>query len=195
MPQTSIWTQLLPALVGVFGAVLGVAVTSWATRNRERGQYVWERRANIYLELMRDVRAVDNAVFNHREWVLRHKQDGEDNPPTLAPLTFEDPAKFEELALFCSHVVVNRLSYYLFEYKEWKKFHDDWGPELLRDLGNELRSEAAYDLRVKRYRRKDRAEDAKEQAYVWRARIRRLLKKPIKYYRNRQFWRERRGAD
>ncbi|MFC5139788.1 hypothetical protein ACFPK1_16225 [Actinomycetospora rhizophila] len=177
----------------MFGAVLGVVVTAWATRSRERGQYVWERRANIYLELMRDVRAVDNALFAYREWDLRGKRNGEENPPTIAPLTFEDPAKFEELALFCSHTVVNRLHYYLFEYKEWKKYHDDWGPKLLNDLGNGLRSEAAYDLRVKRYRRKDRAEDAREQVYVWYRRIMRFLKKPIKYYRHRQFWRHRKG--
>src|SRR4051794_39435680 len=83
MPPTSIWGQLLPALVGVFGAVLGVAVTSWATRSRERNHYAWERRANLYLELLGDVGVADDVV------------DGKMEP---VKLTFEDPARFEELA-------------------------------------------------------------------------------------------------
>lgn len=183
IPPTSIWGQLLPALVGVFGAVLGVLVTAWATRNRERGQYVWERRANLYLELLRDVRTVDDAVHNH--W---HPNDDYQSPDRL---TFQDPARFEELALYCSHVVVNKVRYYHFEYEEWRQYHDDWGSTLLLKLGNQLRSEAAYDLRVRRYRRKDRADYVMDQVYSWRSRTLRLLKKPYKAYRNWRFWRDR----
>jgi hypothetical protein len=210
MPPTSIWSQLLPSLVGVLGVVLGVFVTTRATQRRERDQHVWQRRCELYLLAFQDVRKVEDAIVEWQDWEIgahrrrrrRQRKQGEPEPeptdtevahpePTPPTLVFEDPDRLDELWMYGTESLVNSVGMFCREYREeWLRYHEDGVRRLLREEANVIRSRISREMGLFEVPLRDRMEERKWTLYSWMRRP--LHWKRIKRLRRRvEQWRRR----